>query len=161
VGRFKTRLRTLERDPAIRPQCTCPPSTEHYEQPDGSVFPPFPPCLHPTGVCPEPNGRKQIRTIVIGLVESRHQEFVKQAPELMWWEPHDNMFRIGGEMRVIVWRDERGKLCYYGPPRFWERLLPEVITKGPRVPEDDEQMIAELKRDDDWSQAVLVAAGEP
>jgi len=110
-----------------------------------------------------PPARKWIDHIVIGLVHSRHcrpddEGFGHEEPEPLWCDLPDHMFLVAGETRVIDWRDDRGKLCYFGPPRFWERLVPGSIVRGPRVPEDYDAMVAELQRDDDWSQAVLEAA---
>ena len=151
---LKSRLAHLERQPALVPQCTCPGLTEHYELADGSIVPPIPPCLHPSGKCPAPDP-KRIRHIIITIPQSPAGAVETGSGDDGQLLPDDEFFMVASEIRVIVWRDERGKLCYYGPPRWWERLTPGRMIKGPRVPETVEEIVAELRRDDDWSGRVL------
>ena len=163
---IRGRLRVLEQVPALAPKCTCPYPTVHWEQANGTVVPPFVSCLHPSGACPAANrpGEVPVRWITYrGVKRSDYPadyeaEFLEHVDDD--WELGDWQFRVANVVRVIVWRDANGKLCYYGPPRFWERLVPGEIIRGPRVPADYDAMVEELKREDDWSAGVEVAGSE-
>ncbi len=161
--RIRTRLALLERTPAFAPKCTCPYPTLHWERADGTVIPPYVPCLHASGSCPVTNrpGEEPVHRITYRRVKRSaypadlEAEFLEHLDDE--WDLGDWQFLVANVVRVIVWRDANGSLCYYGPPRFWERLVPGEIIRGPKVPADYEAMIEELKRDDDWSHAVRCA----
>ena len=52
MRRIRGRLVRLEQRPELQPKCTCPFPLTHYKQRDGTMIPPFVPCLHPSGACP-------------------------------------------------------------------------------------------------------------
>src|SRR5258708_2084954 len=133
---IKTRLRLLESHESVSPRCTCPGITDHFEQPDGTIFPPFPPCLRADARCPE-SGREPRSVKHLIFAHSRHSDGA--APDEL--EPYDldpcrfTLFdpaTNGPRVQIIVWRDSAGKLVYHGPPRWWEMAItpPALIVRG-------------------------------
>jgi len=151
--RLKSRLRKIELVLAQPPPtCDCPWPLMQFELPDGSHYPPLPPCLR--GRCPEirlPGEPPQVRTIVLGYArypDGRKNDGVNDVGPSAFraWDQETDRPRL----RVIVWRDEDGRLRYHGPPRWWEMDVEYPrIMKGIGVPESDEVMIEELRRTDD------------
>jgi hypothetical protein len=151
--RLKSRLKKIELVLAPPPPaCDCPWPLDQFELPDGSHYPPLPPCLR--GRCPVitlPGESPQVRAIVYGHArysDGRISEHVYDVgPDAFRrWDPETDRPRL----HVIAWRDESGRLRYHGPPRWWELNVeyPRII-KGIGVSESDEAMIEELRRTDD------------
>ena len=152
--RLNSRLRKLEllvAPPA--PKCDCLPILDHCTLIDGSIYPPEVPCLR--GKCPMtllPGQSPLIKRIVYGgvrrLDDGRIEEVghgVRLHHFRSWAPGHSEP-----QFTIIVWRDEKGRLRYYGPPRWYELDIPIYrITKGVGVPDDDQTIIAELRRTDE------------
>jgi hypothetical protein len=151
--RLKSRLRKLELIVAPPPPaCDCPWPVNQYELPNGTLYPPVPPCLR--GRCPAIFLPGDLPTIqVIAFCNTNR---TRDEPHRVGWEVGPDAFRVWDpetdrpRLRVLVWRDKDRRLRYHGPPRWWE-LAVEVprIIKGIGVPENDEVMIEELRRTDD------------
>jgi hypothetical protein len=151
--RLKGRLWKLEQIAApLPPKCDCP-ITFYSRLADGSIYPPSVPCLR--GRCPDDNhfreGPRPIKHIIIGMAvrpeggpppgcEVRLRDF--QA-----WDPATDKPRL----RVILWRDQQGRLRYYGPPRWYEieGLKEPRLVRAVGVTETMEEIVAELRRTDE------------
>src|SRR5579872_949391 len=151
--KLNSRLRKLELVLAPPPpRRDCPWPLMQFELPDGTLYPPLPPCLR--GRCPEirlPGEPAQVQAIILGHARypdgSKNDGAYDVGPRAFrQWDPATD--RPG--LRVIVWREEDGRLRYHGPPRWWElNVEAPRIVKGIGVPESDEAMIEELRRTDD------------
>jgi hypothetical protein len=162
--RLKGRLRKLEVLAAPPPaKCDCP-ITFYSRLADGSIYPPSVPCLR--GRCPNDNrfrqGPRPIKHIIIGAAvrpedgpppgrEVRIDDFTA-------WDPVTDKPRL----RVIVWRDDKGKLRYHGPPRWYdiEGLEEPRLVRAQDVTESMEEIVAELRRTDETPALTRLNAGE-